>query len=160
MWFEMDASGIRIKLQIRGYRPTNKDNWDSQWCKCDFSFSSGDWLNYHKENDEVLLSCEVKQLAESLAELLDNKLMEETEIACIEPDFVFKLFPQKDLRNDPKYLYVRPGCEIQDIYLEWKIYFWDGGLTDNYLTVTLDREETTKLRDYLASISSTGSNAT
>jgi hypothetical protein len=160
MWFEIDAGGIRIKLRIRGYRPSNKDNWDSEWCKCDFAFSSGDWLNYHKENDEILLSYEVEQLAKSLTELLANKLMEETEITCIEPDFIFKLFPQKDLRNDPKYIYVRPGCEIQDIYLEWKINFWDGGLTDNFLTVTLDREEIIKLRDYLAFISSTGMNAT
>ena len=105
------------------------------------------------------MSCEVEQLAKSLTELLANKLKEETEIACIEPDFIFKLFPQKDLRNDPKYVYVRPGCEIQDIYLEWKIYFWDGGITDNYLTVTLDREEITQLRDYLAFVSSTGVNA-
>ena len=160
MWFEIDAGGIRIKLRIRGYRPSNKDNWDSEWCKCDFAFSSGDWLNYHKENDEILLSYEVEQLAKSLTELLANKLMEETEITCIEPDFIFKLFPKKDLRNDPKYIYVRPGCELQDIYLEWKIYFWDGGLTDNFLTVTLDREEIIKLRDYLAFISSTGMNAT
>jgi hypothetical protein len=160
MWFEIDAGGIRIKLRIRGYRPSNKDNWDSEWCKCDFAFSSGDWLNYHKENDEILLSYEVEQLAKSLTELLANKLMEETEITCIEPDFIFKLFPQKDLRNDPKYIYVRPGCELQDIYLEWKICFWDGGLTDNFLTVTLDREEIIKLRDYLAFISSTGMNAT
>lgn len=160
MWFEVNASGISIKLQIRGYRPTDKDNWDSQWCKCDFAFSSGDWLNYHKENDEVLLSCEVEQLTKSLTELLANNLMEETEIVFIEPDFIFKLFPQKDLRNDPKYIYVRPGCEIQDIYLEWKIYFWDGGLTDNFLTVTFGREEIIKLRDYFAFISSTGMNAT
>ena len=50
------ASGINVKLKIHGYRPTNKDNWDSEWCRCDFLFSSGDWLNYHKENDEVLLA--------------------------------------------------------------------------------------------------------
>ena len=152
MWFEVNASGINIKLQVSGYRPTNKDNWDSEWCKCDFSFSSDDWLNYHKENDEVLLACEVEQLAEAFTKLLDNELTEDVEISCIEPDFVFKLVPQKDLRNDPKYVYVRPGCEIQDIYLEWKVYFWDEGLTDNYLTVTLDREDIAKLRDYLAFI--------
>ena len=149
MWFEIDASGIRIKLQVKGYKPTNDDNWDSEWCKCDCLLSSGDWLNYHIENDEVLLSAEVETLAKAFTKLLDNKLTEVTEICCIEPDFVFKLFPQTDLRNDPKYTYIRHGCEIQDIYLEWKIYFWDEGLTENYLTVTLYRDEIISLRDYL-----------
>ena len=152
MRFECDISGIMVKLQINGYKPTNKDNWYSEWCKCDFSFSSDNWLNYHKENDEVLLSSEVKELAEAFTKLLDNQFSEETEITCIEPDFIFKLYPQTDLRNNPNYLYIQPGCEIQDIYIEWKIYFWNDGLTDNYLTITLDRKEITSLRDYLVSV--------
>ena len=152
MWFECDISGIKVKLQINGYKPTNNENWDSEWCKCDFSFSADNWLNYHKENDEVLLSCEVKELAEAFTKLLDNKFLEEEEISCIEPDFIFKLYPQTVLRNNPKCTYVRPGCEIQDVYLEWKIYFWKNGLTDNYLTITLEREEITSLRDYLVSV--------
>ena len=64
MWLEIDADGIRVNLQIKGYKPSNEDNWYSNWCNCDFLFTSGDWLNYHKENDEVLLSCEVEELAE------------------------------------------------------------------------------------------------
>lgn len=149
MWFEIDASGIEVKLQINGYKPTDKDNWDSEWCRCDFLFASGDWLNYHKENDEVLLCSEVEELADAFTELLDNKLSEVKKIICIEPDFVFELYPQMDLREDPKYTYVQPGYEIQDIYVEWKIYFWHGGLTDNYLTITLGREDVARLRDYL-----------
>lgn len=152
MWFEIDASGIRIKLQITGYKSTNKDNWDCEWCTCDFLFSSGEWLNYHKENDEVLLSSEVDELVEAFTELLDNKLTDKKEIICIEPDFNFMLYPQMDLRDNPQYTYIKPGYEIQDIYLEWRIYFWHGELTDNYLTITLDREEITILRDYLVSV--------
>jgi len=152
MWLEIDACGIEIKLQIKGYKQTNKDDWDSEWCKCDFLFASGDWLNYHKEDDEVLLSCEVDDLEESLTKLLTNELTEEKEILCMEPDFVFELHPQKDLRNDPKYTYVQPGYEIQDIYLEWKIFFWNEGLTDNHLSVTLGREEIEQLRDYLRGV--------
>ena len=89
------------------------------------------------------------ELADAFTELLDNKLSEVKEIICIEPDFVFELYPQTDLREDPKYTYVQPGYEIQDIYVEWKIYFWHGGLTDNYLTITLGRDDVTRLRDYL-----------
>lgn len=152
MWFEIHAKGIKVKLQITGHVPTRKDNWDNKWCKCDFSFSSGDWLNYHIENAEVFLADEVDRLAESLTDLLDNQLSEEQEFICIEPDFIFRLYPQTDLRNDPKYTYIRPGYEIQDIYLEWKVYFWHQGLTDNYLTVTFNREQIMCLRDYFISV--------
>lgn len=154
MWFEIDASGIKIKLQINGYKPTNKENWDSEWCRCDFLFTSGDWLNYHKENDEVLLCSEIDELAETLTELLDNKILEEREILCIEPDFIFKLYPETDLRDNPQYTYIQPGYEIQDIYLEWRIYFWYEGLTDNYLTITFNRDKIESFRDYLVLVRS------
>ena len=154
MWFEIDASGIKIKLQINGYKPTNKENWDSEWCRCDFLFTSGDWLNYHKENDEVLLCSEIDELAETLTELLDDKILEEREILCIEPDFIFKLYPETDLRDNPQYTYIQPGYEIQDIYLEWRIYFWYEGLTDNYLTITFDRDKIESFRDYLVLVRS------
>lgn len=152
MYFETNANGINIKLQIRGYTPTNEDDWHSEWCECDYSFSSGNWLNYHKEGDEAFLSIEVEGLARAFSDLLDNKITEVTEMTCAEPDFIFKLFPQADLRNDPKYTYIRPGCEIRDIYLEWKIYFWDDGLTDNHLSVKLDRADIVRLRDYFESV--------
>ena len=45
---------------------------------------------------------------------------------------VYKYFPENHREDDPKYTYVQPGYEIQDIYLEWKIFFWHGGLTDNH----------------------------
>lgn len=149
MWFEIDVNGIKIKLKINGYKHTSKENCYDEWCRCDFLFSSGDWLNYHQEHDEVLLCSEIDELAETLTELLDNTISEVKEIACIEPDFVFTLYPKKDLRNDPQYMYVPPGYEMQDIYLEWRIYFWNKGLTDNYLTLTLDRNEIASFRDYL-----------
>lgn len=154
MWFEIDASGIKIKLQINGYKPTNKENWDSEWCRCDFLFTSGDWLNYHKENDEVLLCSEIDELAETLTELLDNRILEEREMLCIEPDFIFKLYPETDSRDNPQYTYIQPGYEIQDIYLEWRIYFWYEGHTDNYLTITFDRDKIESFRDYLVLVGS------
>lgn len=150
MWLELDVCGIKVKLRINGYKPTNKDNWDSEWCKCDFLFASGDWLNYHREEDEVFLSSEVEELEEYLTKLLNNELTEVKEFPCMEPDFIFKLYPQTDRRNDLKYTYVQPGYEIQDIYLEWEIYFWNEGLTDNHLMVVLGREEIALLRDYLS----------
>ncbi len=152
MEFRLDISGVTVYLKVNGYVKSTKEEWDSQWCRCDFAFMSGDWLNYHKESDEVLLSCEVEELEEKLTKLLSDELTEVEEISCIEPDFNFLLYPKRDLREDPKYTYVQPGYEIADIYMEWKVFFWNQGLTDNFLCVTLDREEIIKLRDYLSSV--------
>ena len=85
----------------------------------------------------------------ALADLLNDRLTAPTEFNCIEPDFNFILNPKKDLRLDPKVLYVRPGCEIVDIDMEWKISFLDEGLTDNYLSVSLVRSDIECLLSYL-----------
>jgi hypothetical protein len=152
MHFYKDISGIDVYLKIKGYSTSTKDDWDCKWCKCDFMFKSGKWLNYHKEDDEVLLSSEVEDLKEYLTKLLNGELSEVYEFECMEPDFIFTLYPEKDLRDDQKYVYVQPGFEIEDIHMEWKIYFWSDGLTDNFLTVTLDRSDIVEFRDYLTSI--------
>lgn len=149
MWLKIDLDGIDVQMRINGYKPSTHEDWDSQWCKVDFSFSSGDWLNYHKEQDEVLLSCEVEELADSIAKLLRDELTEMKEISCIEPDFNFYLYPKRDLREDPKYTYIREGCEIADIYMEWAISFWHDGLTGNYLTLTLCNDDMRLLLNYL-----------
>ena len=33
MWLALDVCGINVKLRINAYKPTNKDNWDSEWCR-------------------------------------------------------------------------------------------------------------------------------
>ena len=149
MRLKIDLNGIMLRLKIKGYTPSTHDDWDSQWCDVDFSFSSGNWLDYHRENDEVLLSCEVETLADSIEKLLDDQIDKVTEISCIEPDFNFILHPKRDLREDPKYTYVRKGYEIADIYMEWTVTFWNERLTDNYLSVTLDRGDMNVLLVYL-----------
>ena len=152
MSIQIDAAGIIIDLLVKGYRKSNKDNWDEQWGKCDFAFKSDSWLNYQSVDNEVLLSCEIEELEQSLTQLINGEITEKKMIEPIEPDFKFILYPEEDLRNNPNYTYVQPGYEIVDIYLEWRVYFWNEGLTDNYLTVTLGREEITMLRDYLRTV--------
>ena len=132
MWLKLDLSGIKLSMQIRNYRKVSDDDWDSVWCKTDFAFVSDEWLNYRKDNDEVFLAREIEDLAKSLDDLLNDRLN-----------------PKKDLRLDPKVLYVRPGCEIVDIDMEWKISFLDEGLTDNYLSVSLVRSDIECLLSYL-----------
>jgi len=109
-------------------------------------------VDYNRLDNEVLLSDEVVDIEEKLTMLLNDQIDQITEIVCIEPDFVFKLYPQKDLRDDPKYTFIQEGYEIEDILVEWKIYFWNQGLTDNHLTVTLNRKHIKELRDYLKSV--------
>lgn len=149
MWFNLDLCGITMKMRINGYHPSTKDRWDEEWCKVDFSFISEGWLNYQRVTDEVLLSSEIEELAQSLDDLLTDKLSEEKVIECIEPDFKFVLVPKRDLRNDPQIAYVQKGYEIADIYMDMKIYFWHEGLTDNYLSVSFGRSDIECFRDYL-----------
>lgn len=149
MWLKLDLDGIKVAMRIRNYIKPPKDDWDSTWCKTDFSFSSDEWLNYHKENDEVFLAREIEELAGSLDDLLNDRIVQPTEFSCIEPDFVFMLNPKKDLREDPRVTYIRPGCEIVDIDAEWRVTFWHDGLTANYLSVTLGRKDIEYLLLYL-----------
>lgn len=149
MWFKLNLNGIVMNLRIKGYEPSEKEKWDYQWCDVDFSFVGESWLNYQRDNDEVLLSCEVEELAQALDDLLADRLLEVKTIECIEPDFNFILHPKRDLRNDPKYTYIQKGYEIADIYMDMKIFFWNEGLTDNFLSITFDRTDLQYLRDYL-----------
>ena len=149
MWLQLNLDGIVLSLRIRQYKRVKADDWDSTWCETDFSLISEPWLDYSKENDEILLAREVDNLAEALEKLLDDQLSAPTEFACIEPDFILELHPKEDLRNNPNYVYIRPVCEIADIYLEWKVFFWHSGMTDNYISVTLTRPDVECLVTYL-----------
>lgn len=151
MGFELNIRGIDLELNIRNYQLDNREDF-SDWCRCDFSLISGNWLKYQVKDDELLLSSEVDELEKNLTLLLENKFSDIIEMPCIELDFCFILHPQKDLREDPKYTYVAPGYEIEDIYLEWRIYFWHDGLTDNFFNLTLNRGEILLFRDYLKSV--------
>lgn len=153
MWLKLNLDGIVVNLRIRQYKKPDNNNWDCTWCKVDFSFCSNPWLDYKKENCEVLLAQEVDDLIEALENLLSDKLSEPTEFSFVEPDFVFNLSPKEDLRNNPRILYVRPGCEFSDIYMEWQVHFWDEGyLAANFLTVTLGQEEIEYLLTYLKTV--------
>ena len=151
MVFERDIDGIEVKLRIDDYEDPSKHDFGDVWCDCGYSFRFGNAINYYKDHDEILTPEEVDQLVIVLSELLEGKVSEPREVPMTEPDFFFMLYPQKDLRTDPKYTYVAPGYEIQDIYVEWRIYFWNGGLTDNFLTITLFRKDIEAFRDFLIS---------
>ena len=72
MWIKLNLDGIVLRMRIRQYKKVEADDWDSTWCKTDFSFISEPWLKYTKEDDEVLLAREVDDLVEALEKLLTN----------------------------------------------------------------------------------------
>ena len=152
MEFILNAEGINISFEIKGYKKT-KNRDDPDWCKCSCSFVSGTWLNYSIKNREVLACEEIEYLLDNLQKLLDGQLKEDLEIEFWEPDFSFELITEKDLRKDERHIYIAKGYEIADIEAYWCIHFWDeGALTGNYLKINLGREDIIKLRDYLKEI--------
>ena len=159
MVFERNLNGIEVILRIDNYESPSKHTFCDWWCDCGFSFRMGklaEIINYRKDHDELLTPEEVDGLADALTNLLEGKINELQEYPLVEPDFVFLLYPIKDLRTDPKYTYVAPGHEFQDIYVEWRVFFWDDGLTENYLNVTLYRDDIIAFRDFLEDVRKTG----
>ena len=159
MVFERNLNGIEVILRIDNYESPSKHTVGDWWCDCGFSFRMGklaEIINYRKDHDELLTPEEVDGLADALTNLLEGKINELQEYPLVEPDFVFLLYPIKDLRTDPKYTYVAPGHEFQDIYVEWRVFFWDDGLTENYLNVTLSRDDIIAFRDFLEDVRKTG----
>ena len=152
MTFERNIDGIDVILRIDNYESPSKHDFGDWWCDCGFSFRMGklaEVINYRKDHDELLTPEEVDSLADALTALLDGKTAEPREMEMTEPDFVFMLYPIKDLRTDPRYSYVGPGQEFEDIHVEWRVHFWDGAPTDSYLAITLFREDIIALRDFL-----------
>ena len=155
MVFERNLNGIDVVLRIDDYESPFKHSFGERWCDCGFSFRMGkpaEIINYRKDHDELFTPEEVDGLADALTNLLDGKINEPQEYQMVEPDFVFMLYPIKDLRTDSKYSYVAPGYEFKDIYVEWRVFFWDGGITENYLMLTMYRDDIIAFRDFLESV--------
>ena len=155
MLFERNLDGIDVILRIDNYQSPSNHDYGDWWCDCGFSFRMGkmaEIIDYRKDHDELLMPEEVDELANVLTNLLDGKITQPMEFTITEPDFQFILYPIKDLRTDSKYTYMAPGYEYQDIFVEWRVYFWNGWLTNNFLTLTLYRDDIVALRDFFESI--------
>lgn len=140
MWLKLNLDGIKLYFNIKGYRQSTDANWTDEWCGVELSVQSENWLNY-SQSGELLLACEVEEILSLLEDLIEDRISEPREIEFIEPDFKFILNPKKDLSQDPRYTYIKPGCEIVDIDAELKVCFWNGGLTANYMSLCMDRED-------------------
>lgn len=140
MSFVLDLSGIELKLDIRGYDKNYDKVANNAWCECDFSFKASPCLDYEIKNDELLLSSEVNELSKLLTMHLNGELCEDVEYFCLESDFVFRFFQERNVK------------EGKDICLEWCVYLWHDNCTENFMTFTLFREDIEKFRDYLISV--------
>lgn len=134
MWIKLNLDGIVLSFRVKRYIKTDNSNWDTTWCCVDFCLESKSWLKYEVRNDEILLASEIDSLIGMLENLLSDRQTEQIEYQCIEPDFSFVFNPKKDLSLDPNYEYVSPEDRFVDIDLQWKVFFWNGGLTDNYIS--------------------------
>lgn len=134
MRFNIKLDGMEIWFAVKGYGPSTSDNWDSQWCDVDYSFEFEDVIHYEKENDEVLLSCEIEEMESVFTKLLENQYTEKFILSFIEPDFDFEIFP-KD--------------ECTDLLVKWNVSLWHGGLTGNSFSTCMGRNDISAFRDYL-----------
>ena len=111
MIYIRNVSGIEIMLRIDNYQSPAKHKFGDWWCDCGFSFRFGNMINYSVEHDELLMPEEIDELTTSFTDLLDENITKPTEIPMAEPDFVFLLYPQKDLRTDLHLFYYNKGSK-------------------------------------------------
>jgi hypothetical protein len=151
MALNLDLCGIQLDFAVHNYKHSSKNDRFTTWCNVDFHIRSGNWLDFQTEG-ELLMNDEVDEILSRIEDTLNGGVGDPSVLECVEPDFRFTFHPQKDLTKDPRYTYVAPGHEIEDIKLEWSVYFWDGRLTENRLTLVLPRKDIVALRQYLISV--------
>lgn len=149
MWLKMNLEGIEFRFRIAGYKKSTRDNCYDEWCKVDLAVRAESWLDYHVEASEMLLAMEVETLKDAIDDLLDDRLEQPAELGFVEPDIEFELYPREDLRNNPRFLYIKPGREMSGIYMELVISFWHDGLTANRLVLGFGQDDMEKLECYL-----------
>lgn len=138
MALEIQTAVFKLYMDIKDYEPDNRQNWYTQWCPVSFAVTS-DFMNYHKDNDEILLSCEVDSLVEQIDNLLHKRKTEN--VSCIEPDLEFFFYPPG------------PNNDCAGGYMEVRIAFWSNdGLTADSLHICLDEKEAKIIRDYLLTV--------
>lgn len=67
------------------------------------------------------------------------------------------MLPKEDIQNNLGIVYVKPGCEIADIDMDFQVSFWDrnGVLSSNSLLLSFGREELEKPLCYFQHITGT-----
>jgi len=146
MKLRLDLEGIDASLEINNYRTSTQENWDEEWCEVSFYVMRGNSLNYGMNDKEILLCSEVEELRDMLKKLLLDEVSESSELSFIEPDFTFDITPK---RIEQQLSMFDEFPKIYSAFVDWKIYFWNDGLTSNYLNLCLCEEDIEHLKNYL-----------
>lgn len=149
MWLKLELCGMKLEFRVKGYQTSSKECWDYQWCDVDFAFRFLGCIDYSKQNDEVLLSCEIENLESEIDDFINNKIKEKKTMDFIEPDFKFEFRPSYNMVEAGEYVYITPEYKMSKGVVEWKVFLWDDGLTDNYFSTILYKDDLRVLRDYL-----------
>lgn len=151
MWLKIDLDGINFQLEITNYTQLeDRSDYPEEWCNVSMKYQSGEWLDYVVDRQQLLLSDEVDDLQSALSRFLNDEFMNAEVLGFAEPDIEFILYPKRDVRADPNLLYISPDADpILDILMDLRVSFWNGGLTANYLSLCMDREDIEMLHKYL-----------
>jgi hypothetical protein len=90
----------------------------------------------------------LRRAESKLHSLVKSRTVNKT-LDFIEPDFEFDFCPSNNKVKPDEYTYAVSKHEISLAIVEWKVNLWCEGLTDNYFSTSLDKEECKVLRDYL-----------
>lgn len=145
----LNLDDITLHLRIMDYTCSTPKYEDESWCRVVGGVSSK-FLSYTFDS-ELLLFSEIDYLEVSMRKLLANEFKEIIFYECMEPDFRFVFYPKHEWRRDTDFGCVRARNEIEDIFMEIIIVFWneEGQLTENSLHLILCREEIIQFHTYL-----------
>ena len=149
MWLRLDLEGIDFHFRITHYHPSTRGNWDCEWCNVDLSLIAPHWLDYHIDNQEIMLCCEVESLKNKIEALLEDRLTQVEQISFIEPDLSFVLRPREDLRKNPEVSYVAPWHEWTEVDADLEVHVWNHALTENRIVTGFSVDELKVVLCYL-----------
>jgi len=152
MRLKLDLDGVKTIFEIRKYHKSTEENWDEEWCKVTFSFICDNWLEYGRLDEELLLCGEIEELRDYTRRLLLDEIEDTAILTFLEPDFEFTFCPK---RIDNQLSLFEEHPQVKNAYAEWKIAFWNDGLTDNYMCLHLSEDDLECLKNYLNLVTGT-----
>ena len=135
MWLRLDLDGVEMYLRIQGFRESASPD-DDAWCRVSLHLQSS-WLHYDLD-EHILCSEEVKWLSRTIEDALFKRLAKNEELEFFEPNirFVFS--------------YLDTGRELSwPPIADLRVFFWNGCLTNNYLSLRFDVADLDALWQYL-----------
>lgn len=108
------------------------------------------YFNYQTGSGFLEFS-ELKEINDSLINLLNDCITEKRKLEFLEPDLQISLNPKFDKRNDQQYTYIKEGFEIEDISAEFIFYLsLDDGYSEEHYTLPLYRSDIEQLVEFLS----------